>query len=383
MAELLLAFDRDLAAAARAAGCARCGGVLHSARFRRKPRGGPVGLGEVYDQRLSFCCALDLCRKRTTPPSFRFLGRKVYLGAVVVLVCAMRQGATAARQLSELFGVSRRTIARWREWWRSAFVASPFWRAAAAAFRREDRRTRYSAAHRCRGHRACMRTVERCYHTRYSRQSSFDRSVGSASIRREGMPRAWRRQPAPFQADCPQSSSGSPPNAASRHNPHGPPGARSATPRVACAEWRDAAPSPRNTAHSWTFRKHKRHRRSDSLEVDRLSHKTGVSKSDRHLTGVPAIADRAPGTTTMSGERFRARRLRKHQPDRLLHTTIGILLETLVIRLHVANWHRHDQLATARLLAAGRERWRKRSSSYSFRLPFSPSRRRSLPWRGV
>ena len=106
--ELLLAFDRDLAAAARAAGCARCGGVLHSARFRRKPRGGPVGLGEVYDQRLSFCCAVDLCRKRTTPPSFRFLGRKVYLGAVVVLVCAMRQGAVAARQLSELFGVSRR-----------------------------------------------------------------------------------------------------------------------------------------------------------------------------------------------------------------------------------------------------------------------------------
>jgi hypothetical protein len=73
-------------------------------------------------------------RKRTTPPSFRFLGRKVYLGAVVVLICAMRQGAAAARQLSELFGVSRRTIARWREWWRSAFVASPFWRAAAAAF---------------------------------------------------------------------------------------------------------------------------------------------------------------------------------------------------------------------------------------------------------
>ena len=132
--ELLLAFDRHLAAAARAAGCARCGGVLHSARFRRKPRGGPVGLGDVYDQCLSFCCAVDLCRKRTTPPSFRFLGRKVYLGAVVVLVSAMRQGAAAARELSDLFGVSRRTIARWREWWRSAFAASPFWRMAAAAF---------------------------------------------------------------------------------------------------------------------------------------------------------------------------------------------------------------------------------------------------------
>jgi len=90
--ELLLGFDRDLAAVARAAGCARCGGVLHSARFRRKPRGGPVGPDEAYDQRLSLCCAVDLCRKRTTPPSFRFLGRKAYLGAVVVLVSAMRQG---------------------------------------------------------------------------------------------------------------------------------------------------------------------------------------------------------------------------------------------------------------------------------------------------
>ena len=90
--KLLLAFDSDLAAAARAAGCARCGGVLHSAKFRRKPRGSPAGLGEACDQRLSFCCAVDLCRKRATPPSFRFLGRKAWLGAVVVLVCAMRQG---------------------------------------------------------------------------------------------------------------------------------------------------------------------------------------------------------------------------------------------------------------------------------------------------
>ena len=132
--ELLLAFDRDLAKAARAVGCARCGGVLHSDRFRRKPRGGPAGHGEEHDRRFSFCCASDLCRRRATPPSFRFLGRKVYRGSVVVLISAMRQGATAARQLSELFGVSRRTIARWREWWRGAFAASPFWRVGRSAF---------------------------------------------------------------------------------------------------------------------------------------------------------------------------------------------------------------------------------------------------------
>jgi hypothetical protein len=131
--ELLLAFDRDLAAAARTAGCTRCGGVLHSARFRRKPRGSLAGLGEEHAQRFSFCCAADLCRKRETPPSFRFLGRKAWLGAVVVLVAAMRQEATATRQLTELFGVSRRTIGRWREWWCRVFTASPFWKVAAAA----------------------------------------------------------------------------------------------------------------------------------------------------------------------------------------------------------------------------------------------------------
>ncbi len=132
---LLLALDRDLAAAARAKGCARCGGVLHSARFRRKPRGSPSGVEEGYDRRLSFCCARDLCRKRTTPASFRFLGRKVFLGVVVVLVSALHQGAApAVSELCELVGVSRRTVGRWRGWWRTTFVASPFWRVAAAAF---------------------------------------------------------------------------------------------------------------------------------------------------------------------------------------------------------------------------------------------------------
>lgn len=133
---LLLAIDDDIAAGCRAAGCGRCGGVLHSARFRRKPRGCPAGLDEAYDQRFSFCCAVPDCRKRATPPSLRFLGRKVYLATVVTLVSAMQHGVTAARlrRLSEVLGIDRRTVARWRQWWLAAFVAGPFWRIAAAAF---------------------------------------------------------------------------------------------------------------------------------------------------------------------------------------------------------------------------------------------------------
>ncbi len=91
--ELLLAYDRDLADTTRRAGCARCCGVVHSAPYWRKPRGRPCRLGREHDQRLSFCCAVDGCRSRATPPSLRFLGRKVYLGAMVVLIAIMREEA--------------------------------------------------------------------------------------------------------------------------------------------------------------------------------------------------------------------------------------------------------------------------------------------------
>ena len=133
--EVLLKFDHDLAAEVRAARCP-CGGVLHSARYPRKPRGGPDELGPEYRTRLSFCCAVDGCRRRVTPPSVRYLGRRVYLGTVVVLVTAMRAGLTPRRvtKLREGLGVSVRTLARWRQWWRATFVVSPFWQGVKGRF---------------------------------------------------------------------------------------------------------------------------------------------------------------------------------------------------------------------------------------------------------
>jgi hypothetical protein len=128
--------DRDLAAEARGGGCVVCGGRVDSARYPRKPRGGSTDLGPAFETRESFCCARDGCRKRLTPPSLRFLGRKVYLGAVVVLVSAMRHGATPTRvaRLRALVGASPRTLARWRRGWREAFASSRFWQAAAGRF---------------------------------------------------------------------------------------------------------------------------------------------------------------------------------------------------------------------------------------------------------
>jgi hypothetical protein len=125
----LIAIDQDLAATAQASGCRRCPGRLHHGNFRRKPRG-PATLPAAYARRTSFCCAR--CRKRRTPPSVRFLGRRVYLGAVVVLACVLRQGPTPTRvaRLRELLGVSADTLRRWHHWWREEFVRTAFWRSA-------------------------------------------------------------------------------------------------------------------------------------------------------------------------------------------------------------------------------------------------------------
>jgi hypothetical protein len=126
----LLSIDRDLAECVRKEPCP-CGGRRHCANYRRKPRGGPDDLPESCCMRQSFCCDRDGCRKRTTPPSVRFLGPKVYFAAVVVLVTAIRQGPTprGARKLSELFGADRRTIARWQIFWSEHFPQTAFWKA--------------------------------------------------------------------------------------------------------------------------------------------------------------------------------------------------------------------------------------------------------------
>jgi hypothetical protein len=127
----LLECDEELAEEARRRGCVFCRGVLHRADYERRPRGEPRGLGAGFARRHSFCCAREGCRKRNTPPSLRFLGGRVYLGAVVVLVAAMREGPTPTRleRLRELVGVCPRTVRRWRRWWQSTFPRTAVWTA--------------------------------------------------------------------------------------------------------------------------------------------------------------------------------------------------------------------------------------------------------------
>lgn len=136
----LLGLDRELAAAARAAGC-DCGGPLHQGNFVRKPRGGPKEQAEGAQIRLSFCCGREGCRKRKTPASVRFLGRRVYWGVVVLIGAAFEGGVTArrVRELGELIGyaIDRRTLRRWVIWWREGLPKSRIWKVMKGLFSRK------------------------------------------------------------------------------------------------------------------------------------------------------------------------------------------------------------------------------------------------------
>jgi len=128
---ILLDLDREAARQARKEGCLTCNGNLHQANFPRKPRGGPVAEDPEYCLRLSFCCARQGCRRRRTPASVLFLGRKVYFAAVIVLVSCLRERPTQARleRLEKLTKINVRTMKRWLKWWRTEFVESPLWTA--------------------------------------------------------------------------------------------------------------------------------------------------------------------------------------------------------------------------------------------------------------
>jgi hypothetical protein len=133
--EFLDKVDENFASRVKSRGCEHCGAVLHRADYERKPRG--AQFDPSWDRRSSFCCSRDGCRKRHTPPSVRFLGRKVYAGVIVVLVSAMMHGPNRQRleRLQQALGIDRRTLKRWRHWWTVIFVQCAFWKAKRGRFK--------------------------------------------------------------------------------------------------------------------------------------------------------------------------------------------------------------------------------------------------------
>src|SRR5205814_10123950 len=111
-------------------GCLHCGSSLHNAAYPRSPFGLLGKLRHIYLSRFSLCCGR--CRKRSTPPSIRFFGRRWFPAPLLILVSALSCGINERRlaQIRTHFGITVResTWKRWRRWWRDSFPETAFWK---------------------------------------------------------------------------------------------------------------------------------------------------------------------------------------------------------------------------------------------------------------
>lgn len=123
--EQLRQHDERVAAQVAKEGCPHCDGRLDRGDYPRKPRGGLIGVvaeGDLW--RISLCCCREGCRRRATPPSVRFLGRKVYVGAVIVIASVAALIAATITEVRRATGIPTRTLRRWAGWWSSGFGTS-------------------------------------------------------------------------------------------------------------------------------------------------------------------------------------------------------------------------------------------------------------------
>ena len=130
--ELLNQIDQALAEQTKQKKCPYCGGELHQANYPRSPFGLLSLFRQYYEERLSLCCSI--CRKRTTPPSVRFFGRRWFPAPVFMLINLLSLGVNERRlsQVKHHFGIniSESTWKRWRKWWRERFITTLFWQQA-------------------------------------------------------------------------------------------------------------------------------------------------------------------------------------------------------------------------------------------------------------
>jgi hypothetical protein len=116
--------DRCLFLKLKGSPCPLCGGRLDAANFPRKTR----GMGDEDETRFSLCCRRVGCRHRVTPPSLRFLNRKVHAAWRVIMVHAFRE------ILGISPGIARQTLARWQNFWKETLrEGAPFMRWARAS----------------------------------------------------------------------------------------------------------------------------------------------------------------------------------------------------------------------------------------------------------
>jgi len=112
---LFVTLDALIAVSIKAEGCPLCKGSLHAGHYERKPRGYEVPLTPHMKLRLSWCCARNGCRHRVTPPSIRFWGPLVYVGAIVLALVSAPPTSPDESHMRKQAGCSRQSVGRWRD----------------------------------------------------------------------------------------------------------------------------------------------------------------------------------------------------------------------------------------------------------------------------
>jgi hypothetical protein len=124
----LLEMDCKIARWVARLGCQYCAGPLHQSNYRRKPRGARTAeAAEAFVLRYSLCCGREGCRRRTLPPSLRFLGRRVYVEAGVLVASVVSLLLGSVKAASDAVMVPVRTLKRWGAWWTEAYPQSCAW----------------------------------------------------------------------------------------------------------------------------------------------------------------------------------------------------------------------------------------------------------------
>jgi hypothetical protein len=131
----------------KTASCKNCGCcTFHRADYPRKPRGFPNEIEKqipsiFFCSRISYRCSN--CRKRITPQSVRYLGRKIYISTLILLaVRLIEQGSGTegfvkiSKEIRVLLKdfVPAKTVRRWLIWWQEAVWQSPFWKSKQGLF---------------------------------------------------------------------------------------------------------------------------------------------------------------------------------------------------------------------------------------------------------
>ena len=129
---ILFDLDRLITEQVKQAQCPKCLGRLNQSNFPRKPRGVPKDTIADYHIRFSLCCSTEGCRKRFTPPSMRFLSRKVYSSVVIILIFLLKPETDESRieTINTLLGttLSIETLRRWRHFWTKEIPQTHTWK---------------------------------------------------------------------------------------------------------------------------------------------------------------------------------------------------------------------------------------------------------------